>query len=174
MRRVILTSSSGLCLILANRADMVVPLIFRFVSGPLPTPGHLDSYFMARSFKEQTHWSDFAGRHSRAGLTHNDVGLFRFCEKYGVDLIELWFDPSPNDQLQLIWILDYMRLENLIPRLRLRLGDFDLGERNGRELRALDVRDVDVTGRRSRLQRWPGKPTGRRHLNFFAVCSAGS
>lgn len=42
MKRMILTSSSGVGLTYAHRADVVVPLIFRFVSGPLPTSHHLE------------------------------------------------------------------------------------------------------------------------------------
>ena len=44
MKRVILTSSSGVGLALADRADMVIPFIYRFVSGPIPTPDHLNGY----------------------------------------------------------------------------------------------------------------------------------
>jgi hypothetical protein len=148
MKRVILTSSSGLCLIHANRADMVAPIIFRFVWGPLPSPSHLDGYFAGRSLRifEETHWSDFVGRFSRADLTHKDTSLLWFCEKYGVDVIELWFDPTPNDQLQLIWALDYLRADPaLAERLRLRHVDFDLLGADGAGLRTRTVRESDVT-----------------------------
>jgi hypothetical protein len=39
----------------------------------------------------------------------------------------LWFDPAPDDQLQLIWLLDYFQSDpETAAKLRLRLVDFDL------------------------------------------------
>lgn len=132
MKRVILTSSAGVGLALADRADMVIPFIYRFVSGPLPTADHLIRYLgwrESRTWVDQMHWSDcvpvrqspLIRRQDRAGA------LLWVCKNYGVDLIELWFDPEPNSRLQLIWILDYLRFEpSLTESLRLRLVDFDL------------------------------------------------
>ncbi|WP_306557914.1 MULTISPECIES: hypothetical protein [Bradyrhizobium] len=148
MKRVILTSSSGVGLALADRADMVIPFIYRFVSGPLPTADHLNSYLGAReSWFDPMHWSDcvrirqspLIRRPDRAG------GLLWVCETYGVDLIELWFDPEPNSQLQLIWILDYLRSEpSITEKLRLRRVDFDLREADPSELRRRDVQQFDI------------------------------
>ena len=109
----IVTSSSGVGLTYADRADMVVPLIFRFVSGPLPTSHHLDEFLDGRLNPgiPEVIWADLVSRSPQTGLAHKNVALVRFCEIYGVELIELWFDPSPNNQLQLIWILDYLRAE---------------------------------------------------------------
>ena len=36
-----------------------------------------------------------------------DLGLIEFCQRF--EAIELWVDPDPNSQLQLIWLLDYLR-----------------------------------------------------------------
>lgn len=147
MKRVILTSSSGVGLIHANRADMVVPLIFRFVSGMLPTSHHLDAYLEGGSFRGDpaAMWFDLVGRSSQIGLAHKNVGLVWFCKTYGVDLIELWFDPEPNSQLQLIWILDYLRSHPIVAeRLKLRLVDFDLRDADAAELRQRSVRECDV------------------------------
>jgi len=147
MKRVILTSSSGVGLIHANRADMVVPLIFRFVSGMLPTSHHLDAYLEGGSFRGDpaVMWFDLVGRSSQIGLAHKNVGLVWFCKTYGVDLIELWFDPGPNSQLQLIWILDYLRSHPIVAeRLKLRLVDFDLRDADAAELRQRSVRECDV------------------------------
>lgn len=129
MKRMILTSSSGVGLTYADRADMVVPIIFRFVSGPLPTSHHLDAFLDGRLNPgiPEVIWADLVSRSPQTGLAHKNVALVRFCEIYGVELIELWFDPSPNNQLQLIWILDYLRAEPyMAERLKLRLVDFDL------------------------------------------------
>jgi hypothetical protein len=51
--------------------------------------------------------------------------LVEFCQLF--ETVELWFDPCPNDQLQLIWLLDYLRFHpQILARLKLRLVDFDL------------------------------------------------
>ena len=34
-------------------------------------------------------------------------GLIEFCDRF--EAVELWADPEPNDQLTLIWLLDYLR-----------------------------------------------------------------
>ena len=147
MKRVILTSSAGVGLALADRADMVIPFIYRFVSGPLPSPDHLNNYLGSRwdKFYDQMHWSDcvrlspLIRRQDRAGP------LLWVCETYGVDLIELWFDPEPNSQLQLIWILDYLRSEpSVTESLRLRCVDFDLRGADPAELRHREVRQFDI------------------------------
>ena len=64
----------------------------------------------------------------------------------GVDCIELWFDPEPNSQLQLIWILDYLlRFKpSLAESLRLRRVDFDLRGADPSELRHRDVQQFDI------------------------------
>ncbi|MGY3477092.1 hypothetical protein [Bradyrhizobium ottawaense] len=150
MKRVILTSSAGVGLALADRADMVIPFIYRFVSGPLPTADHLIRYLgwrESRTWVDQMHWSDcvpvrqspLIRRQDRAGA------LLWVCKNYGVDLIELWFDPEPNSQLQLIWILNYLRFEpSLTESLRLRLVDFDLRGADPSELRHRDVKQFDI------------------------------
>jgi len=151
MKRVILTSSSGVGLALADRADMVIPFIYRFVSGPIPTPDHLNGYLdwrESRRFYDEMHWSDCVGvrqsplirRRDRAGA------LLWVCETYAVDLIELWFDPEPNSQLQLIWILDYLlRFKpSLAESLRLRRVDFDLRGADPSELRHRDVAQFEI------------------------------
>lgn len=147
MKRVILTSSSGLCLVHANLAGMVIPLMFRFVSGPLPTPDHLAYHLGGRSGTgmPEVHWSDFVGRSSLCGLAHKNFPLLWVFETYGVDLIDLWFDPDSNDQLQLIWILDYLRFDpSLLKRLRVRDVDFALRGVDPTELRERTVRESHV------------------------------
>ncbi|RZN05046.1 hypothetical protein CWO91_30750 [Bradyrhizobium genosp. SA-3] len=147
MKRVILTSSSGVGLTYAGRADMVVPLIFRFVWGPLPTSHHLEDYLTGGYYRgdPEVRWSDLVGRLPQTGLAHKETGLVWFCETYGVDLIELWFDPEPNSQLQLIWILDYLRSHpSITDRLRLRRVNFDLREADGSQLRDRTVRESEV------------------------------
>lgn len=63
------------------------------------------------------------------------LGLIEFCARFG--MVELWADAEPNAQLQLIWLLDYLRPHaNVVARLSLvqtdtRIGS--LGWRNGAE-----------------------------------------
>ena len=53
--------------------------------------------------------------------------MAEFCQPY--EIVELWFDPSPNDQLQLIWLLDCLSSHpEIAAKLMLRLLDFDLNE----------------------------------------------
>ena len=119
MKRLILTSSSGATLSRTGLADLVIPFTFRFVWGPLPSPDELAAYLAARSDKHApgTHWSDYGGRWPIATKARKDFGLVEFCKQ--CDTIELWFDPSPNQQLQLIWLLDYFRS---YPGIAARLG----------------------------------------------------
>ncbi|KRP86297.1 hypothetical protein AOQ72_03660 [Bradyrhizobium yuanmingense] len=147
MKRVILTSSSGVGLAHADRADMVVPLIYRFVSGPLPLAAHLDRYLGWREskFYDEVHWSNFVRRSRFVSDEDRARRLLQVIEICGVDLVELWFDPEPNSQLQLSWILDYLRSEQSITeKLRLRHVDFDLRGADPSELRHRDVQKFDI------------------------------
>ncbi|WP_271618088.1 hypothetical protein [Bradyrhizobium sp. CCBAU 51745] len=82
----------------------------------------------------------------QSGLAHKELGLVWFCKAYGVEEIELWFDPSPSNQLQLIWILDYLRSESYAAeRTRLRIVDFDLLGAHSARLRDHTIRQLDVT-----------------------------
>ncbi|MBR0913593.1 hypothetical protein [Bradyrhizobium japonicum] len=147
MKRVILTSSSGVGLAHADRADMVVPFIFRFVSGPLPSAEHLNGYLGGRALRifEEIIWSDCVRQLPYVQRLDREGALLWFCETYGVELIELWFDPEPNSQLQLIWILDYLRSEpSIASSLSLRRVDFDLRGADPTELRHRDVRELDI------------------------------
>jgi hypothetical protein len=146
MKPLILCGGSGVSLMHTDIADLVVPFISRFVWGPLPSPDDLATYLAARSGKHGpgSHWSDYAGRWCRASKDRKDLGLIEFCEQY--QTIELWFDPGPNDQLQLIWLLDYFRFHpEIVARLRMRLVDFDLVGASHEELGRWQVPAVDVT-----------------------------
>jgi hypothetical protein len=134
MKRLILTGS-GISLERTDLADVVIPFsCFCFVWGPLPSPDELASYVAARSDKHApgAHWSDYS-RWPRATGARKDLGLVEFCRH--CEAVELWFDPNPNDQLQLVWLLDYFRSHpEIVARLRLRLVDFDLNSATHEEL----------------------------------------
>lgn len=145
MTRLVLTSPSGYSLMLAERADLVIPFTFRFVWGRVPSESELASYLAARSDQHgrSSHWSDFVGRWRSAHEWRKDLGLIEFCEPFKT--IELWFDPQPNDQLLLVWLLDYLSSHpETAAKLQLRLIDFDLIEPNPEELGRWKVPTADV------------------------------
>ena len=78
--------------------------------------------------RQGDHWSDFASRWelSKAKRFRN-LSLAEFCQQY--ETVELWFDTSPEAQLQLIWLLDYFRsYPETVARLKLRLVNRDMIE----------------------------------------------
>jgi hypothetical protein len=166
-------------------ADVVIPFSFRFVSGPLPSPDELATYVAARSEKHRpgSHWSDFVGRWPQAAKGRKDLGLLEFCERY--ELVELWFDPDPNDQLQLIWLLDYFRSHpDTAAKLRLRLVDFDLFgmAQEGPEDKRVPVVDVTAAELETASVSWQAyraaTPEGcfdllRRDLSAFPLLRPG-
>jgi hypothetical protein len=146
MKPLILTSLSGSSLMRTDLGDQVIVVSFRFVWDRLPSADELATYVAARSEKNGSdeHWSDFTGRWRQANEGRKDLGLIEFCEPY--EAIELWFDPDPNDQLQLIWLLDYFRAHpETAAKLVIRLVDFDLMTAREEELRRWKVFDIPVT-----------------------------
>ena len=54
------------------------------------------------------------------------LGLIEFCERF--EAVELWIDPDPKAQLQMIWLPDYLRPHaNVTCRLSLVQTDFRIG-----------------------------------------------
>ena len=149
MTRLILAGESGPNLFRTDLGDLVVYFCERFVWGPLPSADKLASYLGPRlpDYRPADQWSVYVGRWpsaiDRAG---KDLGLLEFCQQF--DTVELWFDPRPNNQLQLIWLLDYFRPHpHVVSRLRLRLVDFDLTDIPPTGLGKWKVLDVKVTAR---------------------------
>ena len=141
MKRLILTGWSGTSLTLSDFAEVVIWFTFRFVSGPLPSPDELAAYVGARSKSHGPgkHWSDFAGRWPQAARRRKNLALAEFCQPY--DIVELWFDPSPNYQLQLIWLLDCLSSHpEIAAKLKLRPIDFDLIIPDGMNLQKWELR----------------------------------
>ena len=90
-------------------------LTFRVVWDRLPSANELAIFVAAclDKYDPVEHWSTFAGRWRDGAKVRKHLSLLEFCEPN--DIIELWFDPDPNDQLQLIWLLDHF---GLVPRQR--------------------------------------------------------
>jgi hypothetical protein len=146
MTPLILTSLNGAGLMDSGLADLVISFCFRFVGGPLPSPDELATYLAARSDSHApgTHWSDYAHRWRPAAKARKDFGLVEFCQHY--ETVELWFDPGPNDQLQLVWLLDYFSSHpEIVARLRLRLVNYNLIGASHEELGRWKMPAVDVT-----------------------------
>jgi hypothetical protein len=113
-----------------NVADLAVFLYFKFAWGPLPSADELAAYFdplppddVPRS---GSHWSDFASRWNQSeNRSYGYLALAEFCQLY--EIVELWFDTRPQNQLELIWLLDYFHSHpEAVPRLKLRLLNLDL------------------------------------------------
>ncbi|MGC2084056.1 MAG: DUF1835 domain-containing protein, partial [Bradyrhizobium sp.] len=109
MTRLILTSddSSAGALQRSGLADLVVPILYRFVWGPLPSDAKLSAYLARRTRQPRGgHWLDFASHRdleASGGPKRSFVALLERC-----DSVELWMDNRPNDQLVLIWLLSYL------------------------------------------------------------------
>jgi len=146
MKRLILTSQSGTELYRTELADAVVCFTFRFVWGPLPSVEELASYLaeFSDSHGPGTHWSTYAYRWPRDDSASKALALVELCRR--CEVVELWFDTSPNDQLQLVWLLDYLHFHpDIVPRLRLRLVSFDLIRASAEELGRWEAPAVSVT-----------------------------
>jgi hypothetical protein len=146
MKPLILAGEYGIAFFRSDLADITVPFSFRFASSSLPALDELNTYVARRSDRHGpgSHWSDYAGRWRKADADRKDVGLFEFCESYKT--VELWFDKRPNDQLQLIWMLDLLRsAPEIAGRLKLRFLDYDLLGTSPEELSRWEVPFIDPT-----------------------------
>jgi hypothetical protein len=148
MKRLILTSLSGSDLVRSGLAEVVIPIAFRFVWGALSSPDDLAAYVAgcSRIHDPATHWSDFVSPWPQTAKKRKHLALAEFCQPY--EAVELWFDPSPNDQLQLVWLLDHFRSHpETSAKLKLRLVSFDLIAQRGESLGKSEshVPTVDVT-----------------------------
>ncbi len=89
-------------------ADLVVPILHRFVWGPLPSDADLSAFLAGRPPRQKmAHWLDFASRRELMAAGVRSQGLLEVVDR--CDRVELWMDTRPNDQLVLIWLLDYLR-----------------------------------------------------------------
>ena len=128
MKPLILTSSSGFSLTRSGLAEAVVQFAFRFVWGELPSPRKIEAYFGARADQGSgDHWSDWSwwSQWSSVVRARKNLSFIAFCEIF--ESIELWFDPDPNDQLELIFLLDFFRDHpEVAAKLVVRFIKFDL------------------------------------------------
>lgn len=112
MTSLILATSdlAGTMLRRRGQADIAIGFRPRFVWGALPSRAELASSLERRSAEHHdfgTHWLDVASRKHLAPVGDHSLSLLEFCDR--CSSIELWADPRPNDQLVLIWLLDFLR-----------------------------------------------------------------
>jgi hypothetical protein len=137
MTRLILTtdSSGAGCLQQTGIADLVIPLGFRFVWGPLPSASDLVTSLSTRSTEHDPalpHWLDDSGRRHEE-LRRKGLGLIELCRQ--CETVELWIDPAPNAQLMLIQLLDHFRSHGkLTSTLTLFQADVVIGEKRPDDL----------------------------------------
>ncbi|XIA63916.1 hypothetical protein ACFIOY_33820 [Bradyrhizobium sp. TZ2] len=148
MTRLILTfdDSAAGGLKAARVADCVIPFGLTFVWGKVRSPGELDLLLSPRSARREAsgaHWLDnLTGARLQAARSHGP-GLIEFCERF--EAVELWIDPEPNAQLQLIWLLDLFRPHaNVTSRLSLIQMDFSIGDHLSNELAAWRLQAIPI------------------------------
>src|SRR5258707_15820071 len=112
MTRLILTfdDSGAGALKGAGLADCVIPFGLRFVWGRLRSRSELDTSLSSRPAMRGasiSHWLDNLIDECFEDARSHGPGLIEFCERF--EAVELWIDPGPNAQLQLIWLLGYLR-----------------------------------------------------------------
>ncbi|MCC8960990.1 hypothetical protein H8A95_01360 [Bradyrhizobium sp. Pear76] len=149
MSRLILTfTDSGAGGLKAARlADCVVGIEQQFVCGRLPTSSELDALYAPRaaSHGAEPHWLD----NLTGGLVEDargrGLGLIEFCERF--DAVDLWVDPDPNSQLQLAWLLDYLRPHvGVTSRLAILQTDHIIGAQQPTGLTAWQPRLAPIRG----------------------------
>ena len=110
MTRLILTTddSAAGTIQASGTADLVLPILRRFVWGPLPSDVELSAYLGRRSRQRRGgQWLDFAPRRNFTAIGGRRQGFRELVDRF--DTVELWMDSRPNDQLVLIWLLDHLR-----------------------------------------------------------------
>jgi hypothetical protein len=91
----------------ATSAD-AIGLNIRFVFGQLPSAQEFAALLGPRPARQdgaRLHWLDHLPRDSLGAK--KDLGLLELCDPF--DSVELWVDPQANDQLVLVWLLDFLR-----------------------------------------------------------------
>lgn len=89
-------------------ADCVIEFRCRFTWGKLQSSERLKMLLSPRPEKRLfEHWTEGLEGRSLTDAEMRGLDLIDFCE--GFDAIELWANPEPETQLQLIWLLDHLR-----------------------------------------------------------------
>ena len=174
MKRLILTTSASGAggLLEAKLADCVFPLCPRFVWGPLPSPAELETRLSSRSARREEapgfHWLDFTGNRLEE-VRNEGPGLIEFCGRF--EAVELWADPDPDDQLTLIWLLDYLRHHpETSSRLALIQSDVASAVASRKNWPSGGYWPSKSGAIISKPPAWPGRPTGNRRRKTGSIC----
>lgn len=147
MKRLILTTddSGAGGLKGADIADAVIPVGYRFVSGPMPSDAEIAASLMPLSSQHggaDDHWLLRIYR-KYLGEIDRHTGLPDLCERF--ETIELWIDPDPNAQLVLIWLLEYLgRHPKIAAKLSLVQANAPIGSHEPEELAAWRIPAVKM------------------------------
>lgn len=146
MKPLILGGEGGSNFEASGRTEAPVTFLFRFVDGKLPPPDELAFYVAAQTEQHGPggHWSVYTFRWHRQLDSLKTLSLVEACRPF--ETVELWFDPAPNDQLQLVWLLDLLSPHpEVIAKLKVRLVDLDLLMVEPEPLAKWKVPAIDVT-----------------------------
>jgi len=147
MKPLILAGQHGTNFEGSGRSEAAATFLFRFVQGKLSSGDKLASYVAALTEDHGLgdHWSVFTHPWNKMHQSLKPLGLVDVCRSF--ETVELWFDPAPNDQLQLVWLLDLLSSHpEVVAKLKVRLVDFDLLMARPEELARWKVPAIDVTG----------------------------
>lgn len=136
----------------ADLPDLFLPFGHYFVHLQRLVYGHplntseLEDQFALRSEQQHetrgSHWLDFIPRKRLNRFELHGIGLAQLCACF--ESVELWIAPTTNDQLELIWLLDYLQRNGAItPRLFLRPAGRRFGAEE--ELAVMDAPKIAIT-----------------------------
>ncbi len=153
MKRLILTTddSGAGALQGARIADAVIPFGHRFVWGPLPSDTEVATSLMPLAAERGDAEEHRLTRIYRKYLGEIDgrTSFIDLCERF--DAVDLWIDPDPNAQLNLIWLLSYLRPhETIVSKLNLVQADAMIGNHAPEQL--VEWRRPAVKIKRDHLQ----------------------
>jgi hypothetical protein len=148
MTRLIVTNDTSAAggLKFAGRADIAIPLERRLVWGRAPSDAEQAAFFAARTTQpEDLHWLDYTPLRRLERLGAKNLGLIEFCAS--CESVELWIDPDPNAQLQLIWLLNYLRAhQEIASRLTLIQAGSIIGDHPPEKFTHWQPRAVTILG----------------------------
>jgi hypothetical protein len=100
----------------------------QLIWGQGPSDVELSKFFGKRKKRQsRLNWQDYQPQHRLEHIGAVGLGLVELCSRF--DTIELWMDPRPNDQLQLICLLHYLRAcPDIASRLSLVQAHTPMGE----------------------------------------------
>ena len=129
MKRSIVTNtdSAAGCLKAARIADEVIAIQYRLVTGPVPPISDPVAFFAKRLELGKAEARDPDEERHDLALSEGFHELaFKFNE---LEHIEIWFDPGPNSQIQLIHVLDWLRgRPQIVRKVSLIHANFRIGE----------------------------------------------